>query len=36
MAEQIDENQTKLLGHHPKDYIEHPVAKRMSDQQVYI
>jgi hypothetical protein len=36
MVEQIDENQTKLLGHHPKDCIEHPVAKRMTDQLVYI
>jgi hypothetical protein len=36
MVEQIDENRTILLGHHPMDYIEHPVVKKMNDQLVYI
>jgi hypothetical protein len=36
MVEQIDENQTILLDHHPMDYIEHPVGKKMNDQRVYI
>jgi hypothetical protein len=36
MVGQIDENQTILLDHHPMDYIEHPVVKKMNDQLVYI
>jgi hypothetical protein len=36
MVEQIDENQTILLDHHPMDCIEHLVVKKMSDQLVYI
>jgi hypothetical protein len=35
-AEQIDENRTILLGHHPMDCIEYPVARKMNGPQVYI
>jgi hypothetical protein len=36
MVEQIDENQTKLHDHHPMDYIEHQVARKMNGQRGYI
>ena len=32
MVGQIDENQTKLRDHHPMDYIELLVVKKMNDQ----
>jgi hypothetical protein len=35
-VELIDENQTRLHDHHPMDYIEYRVAKKMNDQLEYI
>jgi hypothetical protein len=36
MVEPIDENQTILHDHHPMDYIEYQVEKKMNDQPEYI